>query len=763
MKKIFSLITMFLLCLCSMGAETATTLFENYHLYVVGENGRVGSSAELYLCMKNQTPINIWTCDVVLPEGVTCRDVTIYDAGGRYPEGYNAQLSYSVNNDGSVNISCSGEEGVGLELKDGAVAVISVDIDESVDEGEYEVIVKNSYFVEPDGHIYQFGQYDFDKRFHWVIEEATWYVVTFRFYQDGEQWDQVQDEVHAGDPIPVPSDIPTREGYDFDGWDPEVPDVMPAQDMTFTAKWKAHTHDVIYYVDNEEYRRVTLEYGAPIELIDEPTKEGYNFSGWSQVPLEMPDADVEVFGSFEVIYYGTEFYLFEGGALYEGQEVAYGEPLIVPNDPEGDDVPEGYSFDGWDPEIPETMPAHDMTFIAKWKVNTYKLYYYIDNDLYYTDEIEYGATITPQAAPEREGYTFEGWLNMPEELTMPASDVYVSANYTVNTYELILLDAEDGSQIESMSLDYGDDIVATIQEIFQTLPEREGYTFTGWGNVPEDGKMPASNLTVWMEWEVNKYTLAFIVDNDVIWSGDVEYGAPIVVPDVPEKEGFVFDGWNQEIPETMPAGELIIYGSYKAVAEFITLSQQYATFCADHSLDFTNSDLKAYIATGYISSLNYVVLEEIKEVPAGTGVFLVGEAGKEYMVPFAAFNDMPVVEGNLFVGVLQQTYVFPTDDAGNSNYVFGERDNQPAEDAAFYIVWTPNGAILPAQTAYLQVKFNGQEPVEQVRFGFLDTADGISGIQQNAGENAIFDLQGRRVSKTGKGVYIIGGKKVAFK
>ena len=75
------------------------------------------------------------------------------------------------------------------------------------------------------------------------------------------------------------------------------------------------------------------------------------------------------------------------------------------------------------------MPANDVTIIGTFTINKYKLTYMIDGEVYKTYEIEYGANITPEVAPQKEGYDFSGWDNVPE--TMPTYDVTVSASFSL--------------------------------------------------------------------------------------------------------------------------------------------------------------------------------------------------------------------------------------------------------------------------------------------------------------------------------------------
>jgi hypothetical protein len=67
----------------------------------------------------------------------------------------------------------------------------------------------------------------------------------------------------------------------------------------FTGKFK---YTLTYKVDGEVYKTYQLEYGATITPEAEPTKEGYTFGGWSEIPKTMPAHDVTVIGSFKRIY-----------------------------------------------------------------------------------------------------------------------------------------------------------------------------------------------------------------------------------------------------------------------------------------------------------------------------------------------------------------------------------------------------------------------------------------------------------------------------
>ena len=190
-------------------------------------------------------------------------------------------------------------------------------------------------------------------------------------------------------------------------------------------------HTLTYIVDGEEYKSFQVEEDATITLEPEPTKEGYTFSGWSEIPEAMPAHDVIVTGTFTINKY--KFIYQVDGEVYKSYELDYGTNIT----PETAPTKEGYTFSGWS-EIPETMPAHDVTVTGTFSINSYKLSYMIDDNLYKETIYEFGAPITPEPRPDGD-YTVFKWIDVPP--IMPAHDVAVYASYII---ELTIIDAEQG-------------------------------------------------------------------------------------------------------------------------------------------------------------------------------------------------------------------------------------------------------------------------------------------------------------------------------
>ena len=374
---------------------------------------------------------------------------------------------------------------------------------------------------------------------------------TITYVVDGETY--FEEVLDYGVSIVVPRE-PTKEGYTFSGWD-EVPQTMPDEDVVVTGTFEINSHTLTYIVDGEVLSSETLEYGAIITPLDEPTKEGHTFSGWSEIPETMPDNDVIVSGTFTVNSYAIAYIV--DGEPYSSQTYDYGSEIT----PLAEPSKEGYTFGGWS-EIPETMPANDITVTGEFSINSYTLTYFVDTEPYSSQTYNYGETITPIEEPSKVGYTFSGWNNVPE--TMPANDVDVSGTFAINTHTISYF--VDGEPYTSEILEYG----ATIVPVSE--PVQEGYTFGGWSEIPET--MPDEDVVVNGTFTVNQYTLSFIVDGEPYTSVTGDYGTQVPQIESPEKEGYTFSGWNQEVPETFPANDITYNGTF-------TINSYLATYVID--------------------------------------------------------------------------------------------------------------------------------------------------------------------------------------
>ena len=180
--------------------------------------------------------------------------------------------------------------------------------------------------------------------------------------------------------------------------------------------------------------------------------------------------------------------------------------------------------------------------------SSYKLTYMVDGVEYKSSTVEYGKTITPEPNPTKEGYTFSGWSEIPK--TMPANYVTVTGKFTINKYKLTY--KVDGADYKSYDVEYNASITP------EAAPTKEGYTFSGWSEIP--GKMPAKDVTVTGSFTINKYNITYMIDGKVFMTEMVDYKSKITPPNAPVHDGYSF-AW-ADVPETMPARNITIYGAY---------------------------------------------------------------------------------------------------------------------------------------------------------------------------------------------------------
>ncbi|EKE87623.1 InlB B-repeat-containing protein [Idiomarina xiamenensis] len=385
---------------------------------------------------------------------------------------------------------------------------------------------------------------------------AQWQLKSYTISFDSAGGSSVADmEVAYGASVTAPT-APTRTGYTFTGWSPELPSTMPGEDLSVTAQWQKNSYTVTFNLGAGTPLTEIVEFGEAIPLPTVPARTGYTFTGWSPaLPSTMPANDVTVTAQWQVNSYTLSFDS-NGGSAVAAQNVNYGAAVTAPAAP----TRTGYSFTGWSPALPSTMPANDVAVTAQWQVNSYTLSFDSNGgSAVAAQSIDYGATVTAPVAPTRLGYTFVGWSPVLPS-TMPANDVTAIAQWQANSY-IIAFDSDGGSAIESQTYSYG----ATVNA--PTAPTREGYTFKGW--TPQlPPTMPAENLTVKAQWQVNQYTITFDTDGgSAIEPLTADFGAQVAKPQTPTKEDHTFVSWQPAIPETMPANDVTVVAQWQESAK----------------------------------------------------------------------------------------------------------------------------------------------------------------------------------------------------
>lgn len=182
-------------------------------------------------------------------------------------------------------------------------------------------------------------------------------------------------------------------------------------------------------------------------------------------------------------------------------------------------------------------------------------------------------------------------------------------------------------------------------------------------------------------------------------------------------------------------------------------STGFATYCSPDALDFSGiTDIKVYIASGFNPSTGTLVLTRVTEVPAGEGLYIVGDEGS-YYVP-ATTTDM--VYSNLLKGVTTATTISPTN-GDYTNFILANGSH----GVGFYTLSA--AGELAGGKAYLQLPTASLANVKAIKVVFNDEETVIKDIGQSTQVQGIYNQQGQQVNAPRKGLFIINGKKGIIK
>ena len=490
------------------------------------------------------------------------------------------------------------------------------------------------------------------------------------FYVDGEEYRVVPTKV--GEQIVAP-EAPSKQGYTFTGWTPEV-GTMGIEDVSFNAVFSAGT---VAYTVETYVMDVTGNYGdAAIENKSATTGETVSVTpeareGFSVAAESVLSGEVKADGSLvlKVYYSRNQYKLTVDGSVtnvYYGAAISVSEPAAR----------EGYTFAGWDRDVPETMPASDVTLVSQWN----------ENDADYT---AYNAAKAAAEAKQAEAnfdktYTAESRAALDAALAEKVSGKKYSEQNVVDAATKAINDAiaaldlmtynatfyVDGAEYRVVPTKVGAQIVAP------EAPSKTGYVFTGWN--PAVGVMGTEDISFnaqfsagEVSYKVETYVMGLdgqygaaetktvpattgaavsvepearegftVADNSVL-SGvvvadsslvlkvyysrnqyklsvdgvesDVYYGAALNIAAPAAREGFTFTGWNVEVPANMPASDL-------------TLVSQWS----ENDADYTAYKAAVAAAKAKQGEENYDKMYTAETRDALAGALAIDVAGKKY-------------------------------------------------------------------------------------------------------------------------------------
>ena len=252
---------------------------------------------------------------------------------------------------------------------------------------------------------------------------------------------------------------PTREGYEFLGWhvgkeassEEVTASTVVTVDMTVYAVWRINSYTVAFDANGGTGGvTMTQDYGTALTA-PTVTRTGYTFTGWSpEVAATVPASDVTYTAQWLVNSYTVTFDA-NGGTGGRTVTQDYGTALTAPTV-----TRTGYTFTGWSPAVPSTVPAADATYAAQWRINSYTVTFDAqDGAGGGTVARNHGAALGELPVPTRDGFSFDGWFTAASGGTEVSSATVITGAVTFyahwteqSLYQTPVWYDEDGEEID---------------------------------------------------------------------------------------------------------------------------------------------------------------------------------------------------------------------------------------------------------------------------------------------------------------------------
>ena len=320
---------------------------------------------------------------------------------------------------------------------------------------------------------------------------------------------------------------PTRMGYTFTGWTGSngttaqttvtITKGTTTGTLTYTANWKRDEYAINYDLAGGELSSgqsnpATYNVETNTFTLINPTRTGYTFTGWTgsngttaQITVTITKGSttgtLNYTANWTINKYTISFDT-NGGtpATIDAIRQNYDTPISAPADPERT----GYTFAGWNPPLPATMPAGDMTVTAQWTPTDYDIDYELNggelpsgqsNPATYNVETNTFTLINPT----RTGYTFAGWTEgngttrqttVTIEKGSTTGALTYTAHWTLNTYT-ITYELDGGSVATANPTSYN----VETPTFTLTNPTKENCHFVGWTEGDNNTLLPTVNIT----------------------------------------------------------------------------------------------------------------------------------------------------------------------------------------------------------------------------------------------------------------------------
>lgn len=404
----------------------------------------------------------------------------------------------------------------------------------------------------------------------WTKNKSTY---TVKFDLNGGDGNIADQKVKEGSTIDRPAN-PTREGYTFMGWQYEDSDWnflnTVASNMTLTAQWKRN--EVKKYTvafdtaDGTSIDPQTIRDGGKVSKPDDPTREGYEFKGWTLNGVDYDftapvKADLVLTAVWTPVKPKTYTITFDtdGGTVVPSQTVKDKGTATEPTAP----TKTGYEFKGWllDGKTYDftTPVTKDVTLKAKWektKVESYTVAFNsAEGSEVASQTVEQGKTAVKPDDPTREGYTFLGWYagDAAYDWDTPVTgNLILTAHWQKDetpkpVFYTVKFDTGNGSKIDLQTIQQGGKVKKPAD------PTLNSYKFIGWqldGKDYDFNTAVSKDMTLTAVWEANtlpptvkKHTVTVTLYDGKTERYEVKDGEKLTLPSNPTRDGYVFDGF----------------------------------------------------------------------------------------------------------------------------------------------------------------------------------------------------------------------------
>jgi len=433
-------------------------------------------------------------------------------------------------------------------------------------------------------------------------------------------------------------------------------------------------------------------------------KPNYDFAGWATTPggsvvysnlsnITVGTADITLYAKWNLRGYMMTFNA-NGGTGGTSTVMLPGEPLSAP-----EVARTGYTFAGWSPEVPATVPSSNKTFTAQWTPNEYTVTYLANGGEGTTADSAHvydtAANLTANGYT-RTGYNFLGWAASQDAEAAEYTDAQSVVNLASDNGAIVSFYAVWSRITHTMSFQSnGGTAIAPVSAYYGTVldepaekPARTGYRFNGWfanQSLTQEVNWPVTltaDVTFYASWSLESYLITFNANGGQNGSsGLMSYGAALSAPTV-TRPGYVFNGWQPQVPPTVGAADAVYTAQWVMIPLNLETADGSSTVIDNQNgyiyglqtginvIDFENQ----FVRINGNGRLNYLVGSSFG---TGTVVQLVNNANEEIVASYTIviFGDVngdgniDSADADILVDVENWIVEWP---AGSENYLAGD-------------------------------------------------------------------------------------------